>query len=99
MFREIRGIEEENIVSAIQGLPSFYFKGGWADEICLEFFRLPPLGEEAFKVTRQGGACRIGFREKIHLFRALGILRENPGTEDFCYGEKIYIPRDRKSVV
>lgn len=54
MFREIRGIEEENIVSAIQGLPSFYFKGGWADEICLEFFRLPPLGEEAFKITRQG---------------------------------------------
>lgn len=25
MFREIRGIEEENIVSVIQGLPSFYF--------------------------------------------------------------------------
>ena len=93
MFREIRGIEEENIVSAIQGLPSFYFKGGWADEICLEFFRLPPLGEEAFKITRQGGDCRIGFREKIHLFRALGFLRENPGTEDFCYGEKMYIPR------
>ena len=51
MFREIRGIEEENIVSAIQGLPSFYFKGGWADEICLEFFRLPPLRSQGRGVT------------------------------------------------
>ena len=41
MFREIRGIEEETILCAMDRLPSFYFKGGWAEEICVEFYHLP----------------------------------------------------------
>ena len=79
MFREIRGIEDETILSAIHRLPAFYFQGGWADEIRVDFFGLPARGEEALRITREGDLCRIGFREKIHLFRALGILRENGG--------------------
>ena len=82
MFREIRGIEDKSILCAIHRLPSFYFKGGWADEICTEFFRLPVCGEEAVRITIQDDKCRIGFREKIHLFRALGILRENAGKTE-----------------
>ena len=93
MFREIRGIEDENILRAIRGLPAFYFQGGWADEIRMEFFRLPAGGEEALGITVQGDQCRVGFRERIHLFRALGILRENAGKKDFRYEEKMYIPR------
>ena len=41
MFREIRGIEDETILSAIHRLPAFYFQGGWADEIRVDFFGLP----------------------------------------------------------
>lgn len=91
MFREIRGIEDEAVLAAIKNLPSFYFGGGWADEIGMELFRLPACGEEALRVTVEGNRCRIGFREKIHLFRALGILREKAGKGAFSYGEKMYI--------
>ena len=93
MFREIRGIEDETILSAIHRLPAFYFQGGWADEIRVDFFGLPAGGEEALRITREGGLCRIGFREKIHLFRALGILRENGGKPQMNHTEKMYIPR------
>ena len=92
MFREIRGLEDETIVSAIHRLPAFYFQGGWADEIRVELFRLPAGGEEALQITLEGDSCRIGFREKIHLFRALGILRENGGKSPIDYTEKMYIP-------
>ena len=47
MFREIRGIEDERILSAIHRLPPFYFQGGWADEIGMELFRLPACGRAA----------------------------------------------------
>ena len=93
MFREIRGIEDETILSAIHRLPAFYFQGGWADEIRVDFFGLPAGGEEALRITRESGLCRIGFREKIHLFRALGILRENGGKLQMNHTEKMYIPR------
>ena len=93
MFREIRGIEEETILCAMDRLPSFYFKGGWAEEICVEFYHLPASGVEALQMTMEAGKCRIGYREKIHLFRALGILRENAGKTEFSYGEKMYIPQ------
>jgi hypothetical protein len=93
MFREIRGMEDEAVLAAIKNLPSFYFGGGWADEIGMELFRLPACGEEALRVTVEGNRCRIGFREKIHLFRALGILREKAGKGAFSYGEKMYIPQ------
>ena len=93
MFREIRGIEDKSILCAIHRLPSFYFKGGWTDEICIDFFSLPVCGEEAVRITIQADKCQIGFREKIHLFRALGILRENAGRTDFNYSEKMYIPQ------
>nr|WP_300784619.1 hypothetical protein [uncultured Acetatifactor sp.] len=93
MFREIRGIEDETILSAIHRLPAFYFQGGWADGIRVDFFGLPAGGEEALRITREGGLCRIGFREKIHLFRALGILRENGGKPQMNHTEKMYIPR------
>ena len=93
MFREIRGMEDEAVSAAIKNLPSFYFGGGWADEIGMELFRLPACGEEALRVTVEGNRCRIGFREKIHLFRALGILREKAGKGAFSYGEKMYIPQ------
>ena len=46
MFREIRGIEDETILSAIHRLPAYYFQGGWADEIRVDFFGLPAGGEE-----------------------------------------------------
>lgn len=92
MFREIRGIGDETILSAIHRLPAFYFQGGWADEIRMELFRLPPGGEEALRITLEGDICRIGFRERIHLFRALGILRENGGKSPINYTEKMYIP-------
>ena len=49
MFREIRGIGDETILSAIHRLPAFYFQGGWADEIRMELFRLPAGGEEALR--------------------------------------------------
>ena len=62
MFREIRGIEDETILSAIHRLPAFYFQGGWADGIRVDFFGLPAGGEEALRITREGGLCRIGFR-------------------------------------
>ena len=45
------------------------------------------------RITIQADKCQIGFREKIHLFRALGILRENVGRTDFNYSEKMYIPQ------
>lgn len=93
MFKEIRGIKDENILCAIHRLPSFYFKGGWADGIRMEFFRLPADGEEALRITIQDDKCLIGFRETIHLFRALGILRENAGKTQFHYEEKMCIPR------
>lgn len=93
MFKEIRGIEDKSILCAIHRLPSFYFQGGWADKICIEFFRLPVCAEEAVQITIQADQCQIGFREKIHLFRALGILRENAGKTDFHYSEKMYIPQ------
>ena len=93
MFREIRGIEEETILCAMDRLPSFYFKGGWAEEICVEFYHLPASGVEALQMTMEAGKCRIGYREKIHLFRSLGILRENAGKTEFSYGEKMYIPQ------
>ena len=93
MFKEIRGIEDKSILCAIHRLPSFYFQGGWADKICIEFFRLPVCAEEAVQFTIQADQCQIGFREKIHLFRALGILRENAGKTDFHYSEKMYIPQ------
>ena len=93
MFREIRGIEDETILSAIHRLPAFYFQGGWADGIRVDFFGLPAGGEEALRITREGDLCRIGFREKIHLFRALGILRENGGKPQMNHTEKMYIPR------
>ena len=93
MFREIRGIEDERILSAIHRLPAFYFQGGWADGILVEFFGLPAGGEEALQITLEGDICRIGFREKIHLFRALGILRENGGKTQMNYTEKMHIPR------
>lgn len=93
MFREIRGIEDKSILCAIHRLPSFYFKGGWTDEICIDFFSLPVCGEEAVRITIQADKCQIGFREKIHLFRALGILWENVGRTDFNYSEKMYIPQ------
>ncbi len=92
MFREIRGIGDETILSAIHRLPAFYFQGGWADEIRMELFRLPAGGEEALRITLEGDICRIGFRERIHLFRALGILRENGGKSPINYTEKMYIP-------
>ncbi len=93
MFREIRGIGDETILSAIHRLPAFYFQGGWADEIRMELFRLPAGGEEALRITLEGDICRIGFRERIHLFRALGILRENGGKSQMNHTEKMYIPR------
>ena len=93
MFREITGIEDETILAAIKGLPPFCFEGGWADEISMELFRLPACGEEALRIARQGRRCSVGFREKVHLFRALGILRENAGEEFFSRIEKMYIPR------
>ena len=55
MFREIRGIGDETILSAIHRLPAFYFQGGWADEIRMELFRLPAGGEEALRITLEGG--------------------------------------------
>ena len=71
MFREIKGITDETIFCAIHRLPSFYFQGGWADKICVEFFQLPAEENEALRITLEGDMCRIGFQKKIHLFRAL----------------------------
>lgn len=93
MFREIKGITDETILCAIHRLPSFYFQGGWADKICVEFFQLPAEENEALRITLEGDMCRIGFQKKIHLFRALGILRENAEKTAFCHEEKMYIPR------
>lgn len=92
MFRQITGIQED-ILGAIQGLPSFYFEGGWADDISLECYRLPDGTEEILRITKEKERCRIGFQEKIHLFRALGILRENAGKTEFDSDEKMYISR------
>lgn len=93
MFREITGINDASVISAIQMLPPFYYEGGWEERLRLELFRLPPQGEEALQVTREASRCRVGYREKIHLFRALGILRENALRERFCCRERMYIPQ------
>ena len=93
MFREINGIVDKDISCAIHRLPPFYFQGGWADGIRMELFRLPAGEGAALRIAVEGGRCRIGFRERIHLFRALGILRENAGRAQFRHEEEMYIPR------
>ena len=93
MFREIRGIEDKSILCAIHRLPSFYFKGGWTDEICIDFFSLPVCGEEAVRITIQADKCQIGFREKIHLFRALGICGKTREGQILIIVKKCISPR------
>ena len=74
MFKEIKGEIGNEILSAVQNLPEFYFEGGWTNDIVIEIRRLP--AEEEICMTKEKKSCQIEFREKIHLFRALGLLRQ-----------------------
>lgn len=93
MFKHITGTDDGGLISAVQGLPEFYFEGGWAEKLKLELWRLPETEGDDLQLIKRGERCRIGFREKIHIFRALGLLREHAGRPDFTEREKMRIPR------
>lgn len=91
MFKEIKGEIGNEFLSAVQNLPEFYFEGGWTNDIVLEIRRLP-AAEEELCMTKEKESCQIEFREKIHLFRALGLLRQYKERKTIQIKERMRIP-------
>lgn len=93
MFASITGADK-SLLSCVNRLPSFFWKGNWEEKLSLTFCRIPLQQEgEDLNVLRDGADCRIEYRRPFQLFRGLGLLREHAGEKNICIRQKMYIPR------
>lgn len=74
-------------------LPAFFIEGDWLDRLELTAYRLNEDGA-ALELKGSGLIWSIGYREKVHFFRALGILKESlkGGNAKITYRERMTIP-------
>lgn len=66
----------DELREGFHGLPSYFTEGGWLARLSLTVYPIKE-GEDALVIKGSGDVWEIGYREKIHFFRALGLLKEH----------------------
>lgn len=86
----------DELREGFNGLPSYFTEGGWLARLTLTVHPIEE-GGNALEIKGSGNTWEIGYRETIHFFRAIGLLKEHleagsSAGEPFLYREQMVIP-------